>query len=494
MSDVKGVVPAARVFHRLRQFDGLKRFLLGTGFFLLYFTHQSFRIDWVHGQETHNAYERARKSAGNVPFWQHESFASQMEFMGKDLGRLIPALHASCLNCDLAITHESHDVKDLALRDFDCTDIEMTPGSSYYPARDCEVVDAQFAEKPTPDNVPCCLNMTLIEASYSLKVWHRIKHPAITEPDWLSPGHATLDDLLAMDSMYSAGPPDFGRPELSAEKKEVFSQFREQVVAPFPGFNASQYPMGSALYVLHAIDIKEFIAQIIISREQRMIGLECRAAWLDKKNSPGYVVPRKRYWSYNPMPDQMDEAGYIVLVIFLCFFYIVGVAHEVLAGYSECLTIRELGKWLCQLSYLLFVTVNLLPVLAEMSKPNLKLSDWILFVSCNELLLAIRAFYEGKVLGPLRLVVQTIIYATGNLVNLFVPVTAMSIIIAYVSGQLFGLETTHESTKFIARAPDSNSLGCADHVVLVRALAETHIRELCCRCARWLLQCCASGD
>ena len=78
MSDVKGVVPAARVFHRLRQFDGLKRFLLGTGFFLLYFTHQSFRIDWVHGQETHNAYERARKSAGNVPFWQHESFASQV--------------------------------------------------------------------------------------------------------------------------------------------------------------------------------------------------------------------------------------------------------------------------------------------------------------------------------------------------------------------------------------------------------------------------------
>ena len=88
---------------------------------------------------------------------------------------------------------------------------------------------------------------------------------------------------------------------------------------------ANETNAGTYLYVANSID-EGFIAQVIISRNQHMIGVECKArcaaliffstavlalifffcaaalpdvcSWLDKFNSPGIVVPAQiRPWA-----------------------------------------------------------------------------------------------------------------------------------------------------------------------------------------------------
>jgi hypothetical protein len=116
---------------------------------------------------------------------------------------------------------------------------------------------------------------------------------AVLEPDFLTPGEISLQDLLEIDAMFLTGPPDFGHTELEPWKKEVFMSIDYR-------FPTNTSNAGSYLYVENSIDVVgSSLAQVIIARGQQMIGLELSAEWRSKENSPGYVVASELVWSYN---------------------------------------------------------------------------------------------------------------------------------------------------------------------------------------------------
>ena len=90
-----------------------------------------------------------------------------------------------------------------------------------------------------------------------------ISLPEFLDRDFLTPGVISIDDLVAIDDRFNDGPPNFGAEGLALWKREIFTQINQDLP-----------PMvqraGSYLYVNNAVDTG-FIAQVIISREQRMV-------------------------------------------------------------------------------------------------------------------------------------------------------------------------------------------------------------------------------
>lgn len=229
---------------------------------------------------------------------------------------------------------------------------------------------------------------------------------------------------------------------------------------------------GSYLYVTNSVD-EGFIAQIIVAREQRMVGFECHATWLDKLtalqrqqekkgssvklNSPRYVIPEQLYWSYNPG----SSAGLVVLNSFNWIFYTLGALHEFLSIYQDCHTFKDVGKviinrglyqvcfgmvWLGGISgmvsfemvfwegsagplswmQVVLLGTYALPLVPELAKPTMRVSTWTLLISLVELMIAVRTFVDGKVLKPCQLIVYTVEHAASYLVRLLFLVSFMA--------------------------------------------------------------------
>ena len=49
----------------------------------------------------------------------------------------------------------------------------------------------------------------------------------------------------------------------------------------------------------------------MISRHQRMMGIECSAEWRDKLNSPDIVVAQRTFWAFNFLSSQ-GESSYTI--------------------------------------------------------------------------------------------------------------------------------------------------------------------------------------
>ena len=96
------------------------------------------------------------------------------------------------------------------------------------------------------------------------------------------------------------------------------------------------------MYVTSSLD-EGFIAQVLVSRDQRMVGFECRAEWLDQANSPEYVTPKQQYWSYNPSIEISVWFKLLLAVMWLSWG--VQFLHEVLNSYSEMANCDALEFW-----------------------------------------------------------------------------------------------------------------------------------------------------
>lgn len=212
--------------------------------------------------ETRERYERSRIAIGAPEFDERDTFPELVDFLNIDLDNLTTDLEKKCKNCRVAITGANKDLKDLDLEEFVCTDFDSISGLDSYPDRDCKAVDYDYALEPDAMKAPCCLNQSLVQASMAIMTWTKWA-PEFLDRDFLTPGVISIGDLVAIDDRFNDGPPNFGAEGLALWKREVFTRINQDLP-----------PMvqraGSYLYVNSAVDTG-FIAQVIISREQRMV-------------------------------------------------------------------------------------------------------------------------------------------------------------------------------------------------------------------------------
>jgi hypothetical protein len=429
------VVPASLLFDRMKEFEGFKRFALTLLFLLFYIASCATTIDWVYARETYSLYNLAEKNIGALPFDKRDLYQEQVDFVNRDFDLLTTNLLKICTNCKVAITDQAKDLKNMALNEFVCSDFDSLDGSNDYPDRDCLKVDMEYARAPSPANAPCCINQTLVTASMSVMTFAKFA-PEFLEDEFLSEGALDLKDLEGIDDALLAGPPHFGRPELAASKKAVFARVYERAMLPLINADwAAVINPGSALYVLQSLE-EAFMAQVIVSRNQRMVGVECHAKWLDKINSPGYVVPHRKIWSFNfGAEPTYNPSSLVLLPLFTWTFWVLGMLHEFLSIYQEVPKsnqmavkdrLRNFFSSLCGrsfFSWLLFL-ITFLPILPALGKASMGVDAYTVWVSVVTLLVAMRVFVEGKVLKPCLLVVRTIEHGTSTCVTWHARITA----------------------------------------------------------------------
>jgi len=409
----------------LNERSGIKGTVLYTIFAALYMAYQTLRCDWQFGALTYSTYNTVRTKL-DLPAYDKRTMVSQLvDFLNSDFDQLTTELDKSCLDCEIALTDVDGDLQDMDMKQFVCGDFASTVGTSEYPPRDCATVDADYAAQPSAQKAPCCLNQTLVQASMSVMVWAHVQ-PQFLEPDFLSPGPLSLLDLLTVDSMIYEGGPDFGMPSLPQWKKDLFA--RTASLLPSPVASAGAY-----LYLRRSVD-EGFVVQVIISRHQRMLGIECRAKWLDKVNEPDAVVSSQTFWTQNFRA--IHDGLQFLIWLFWCWSFL----HEILGFYSRNLTPHALFEELSQVYTIFFAFTTISPVIAELTKAGLNLTQWTLWISVNEAAIGLRCFDEGQhMMVGLKIVVQTMKTAFYSLGSLIFLTFFMSLVVGFIYGQLFGV-------------------------------------------------------
>jgi hypothetical protein len=329
------------------------------------------------------------------------------------------------LDCDIALTDVNGDLKDMDMTQFVCGDFASNAGSTEYPSRDCPIADAEYARLPSAQKAPCCLNQTLVQASMSVMVWDRFQ-PEFLQPDFLSPGPVSLADLLDIDRMLYVGGPDFGSPSLPEWKRKLFVHSADLIPR---GVKAA----GAFLYLSNSVD-EGFVVQVIISRQERMLGIECRATWTDKLNEPGLVRSAQTFWTR----DYRDKHMWVLVLSLV--FWSWSLLHEILGYFSRNLTFRALVAELLQIYTVFFAFTTFSPMIAELTTSGMSLSQWSIWCTINEAAMGLRCFDEGQhMLVGLKVVVRTMKIALYSLGSLIFLTFFMSIVVGLIYGQLFGV-------------------------------------------------------
>ena len=157
---------------------------------------------------------------------------------------------AVCAACEVGLTPQRRDMTFLSLEDFVCSDFDSRHGSNYYPSRDCESEDADWAAHPSSLSAPCCANATLVTASIAM----------MTESLALGVTEMPLDTLLS-------GGTD-------------------------PSYSSTEY------FINHHVTEDNFLLQLIVSRSQRMAGSSFHVVEGDA-DAPNRVQILPIYWSFN---------------------------------------------------------------------------------------------------------------------------------------------------------------------------------------------------
>jgi len=427
-------LPAKFLRTWLNERSAIKGFLLYFIFTVIYMAYQTLRCDWQFGALTYKTYNDARDNLQIPAFDTRTTIHQLVDFLNSDFDRLTTALDASCLDCDIALTDVQGDLQDMDMTQFVCGDFESTVGTTEYPSRDCKTVDASYAEHPSAERAPCCLNQTLVQASMSVMVWARLQ-PEFLEPNFLSPGPLSLKDLLNIDESIRVGAPDFGKPSLPQWKKDIFLHLLSESHIP-PGVKAA----GAYLYLSKSVD-EGFVVQVIVSRRERMLGIECRATWRDKDNEPGVVNPSQTFWTQN------YRDRYYHLAVLMWIFWFWSLMHELLGYYSRNLTLRALVAELFQVYTVFFAFSTFSPLIGECTKMGLTLSKWSMWITINEAIMGLRCFDEGQhMLVGLKVVVRTLKIALYSLASLIFLTFFMSIVVGLIYGQLFGVVDSNLDT------------------------------------------------
>jgi len=349
---------------------------------------------------------------------------------------------SACRNCRVALTDIAVDLSSLSLLQFICSDFDSTEGSNDYPTRDCDEADTQYALTPTLQHAPCCNNDTLISASMSMMAWGQIE-PRFLEPDFLSPGEISLMDLLEIDARLEAGPPDWGESGSNSStnfldlwKRDIFMSLSDRL-GMGRGRDGTSSASGAGLlaYTKKSIDTKgESLAQVIISRDQRMVGMELGAEWLDQYTSPNNLESRQVVWSLNANAYKGETGLWAAMGVLL----LIGLAHEVADLYGDCLTAADLRSRLFD-PFLVFRAATLvLPFLLQ-SLSHLSVSEQVTVTSYIIVLMSLRCFIELQVISPLKMVIAPVLHAMAQLGSVCFIIAFMGLILALLNGHLFGV-------------------------------------------------------
>ena len=217
------------------------------------------RLDWWHGHQTLVWLEEAHSKAGVAPLTSAEEVVDIANYLDGSLGKVIGELDAMCTNCEVGLTPKRSDMTYLSLADFICSDFDSVEGSAAYPSRDCTQVDTLWAASPSSLTAPCCTNATLVRASVAMMT--EALAYGITE--------------LPLQTLLSGGTD--------------------------PSYSSTEY------FVQHYIDRYSFILQLIVSRDQRMVGVSNYASKTASVDAPSRVNVVPGYWSFNYQASKMQS-------------------------------------------------------------------------------------------------------------------------------------------------------------------------------------------
>jgi len=219
-------------------------------------------------------------------------------------------------------------------------------------------------------------------------------------------------------------------------------RYERDTMDPRPG-------AGLFAYTKKSIDTPgESLAQVIISRDQRMLGMELGAEWVDSITSPHNVHSNQVVWSLNIAALKGERGLWATMAV----IFLVSVSHEVGELYGECLTVAELIKRLLNPWLIFKAAVLVVPFLLQFIS-SLAVSLRVTVNSYIIVIMSLRFFIELQVLSPFRMVIAPVLYAMTQLGSVVVIVALMGLILAMLYGQLFGVfdSTLHLSTTGFAK-------------------------------------------
>eukprot|EP00411_Alexandrium_monilatum_P075782 CAMPEP_0175490156 /NCGR_PEP_ID=MMETSP0096-20121207/1112_1 /TAXON_ID=311494 /ORGANISM="Alexandrium monilatum, Strain CCMP3105" /LENGTH=729 /DNA_ID=CAMNT_0016792061 /DNA_START=33 /DNA_END=2223 /DNA_ORIENTATION=- len=389
----------------------LKGLVLYFCFFITKFVHYNLETDWIYAAETVNLFRRAMDrqegiNANEDPWCDkklqrstHTGEACWWSFMESkntdDLlmfltGRItVFAGHMKkvCPECDVSIAAVGLSLESLSLEKFACADFDSVKGSNYYPPRDCRVADSVWSANPRADLAPCCENETLVQASMIV-----MAH-AVTEGQ----------------QVWTTGLPS----DLSVQSyQETWKKF-----------------------IGRQLDAEDSLAQLVISRGQRMAGINFKAKKMNWEWSPGSVTVTKTYWSRRyDIPGTLNW-----LKVFALLFAILSGIHYLIECFAMYMSSRaDVVKWAQRPLTWLTLASYVCPALAYISDSYVSVNTWTLLVGISEVVMLARLFFEAEVIPPCRILLKTMRLASGPLATLSGVLFVFIILLAGICGMLFG--------------------------------------------------------
>jgi len=383
----------------------LKGLVVYTAYFLTYYVHYQLLLDWIFAGNTIALYRKARSlqdgvDAGVDPWcsrstgksahtgldcWWHfkdsETIEHLHEYLAERISTFASGVQTICPNCRVGITTSGISLESLSLEDFACADFSSAQDSNAYPERDCVLSDSSWQATPTARTAPCCRNKTLVQASL------------------------TMMARKADDGQESA-------------------------------------PLASLLgdrdiwYKFIALKMKEgsTFVQVVISRGQRMVGILYEAHARSQEWMPDQVNAIKTYWSRRyDIPKTL-----ITLEVVYWLFGAWSLLHTLAECWSICTDRPSFFIWAQRPNTALVFLTCLPPLVVRVADPFLGVNDWTLLVAACEIIMLARLFFEAEVIPSCRILLRAMAVATSQLTTLMFVLGVLILILAGISGQLFG--------------------------------------------------------
>jgi len=418
----------------LRKLSKLKSLFCFFAFYATFVTLSTIRMDYWHGHETLTWLTEAHSHAGVEPMTHAEELTQITDYLDGSLADVVSELKRICTNCEVGLTPKQRDMTFLGLDDFICSDFDSTVGQRHYPSRNCPLEDAAWAASPSSLTAPCCSNATLVRGSVAM----------MTESIAYGITELPLTRLLGGGSD--------------------------------PSYSSTEY------FVNHYVETKAFILQLIVSRDQRMAGIEYYVG-KHKTDAPNILRVLPQYWSFNYAADGLEDA----LFIFMCVAGAMTLAHDRRLMVEHFFGDPELKNRLVQRGsrgsvyhlpwwhwlplevlewskrWSLYVTLIeipsvLLPMLFEVMLPFLQLPTWTFWIAFSEMVLSIRLLHEGTLAPALKRLVAVFDEATPNMIALVVVLIPLTALTSLMHSQLFGLFDDGFSDPFVSLSRVVNML------------------------------------
>jgi hypothetical protein len=192
------------------------------------------------------------------------------------------------------------------------------------------------------------------------------------------------------------------------------------------------------------------LMQVIVSRAQRMIGINYKATYVDTEWTPELVQPFMTFWSFRydyaatSMPWLYDLET-LIFRIFI-FSWVLCFLHEMEAVNQNSNSRNDFLAFIFRPSWLLINLPSIIsPIAAEMFKSNLSVSDYVLWTGASTLVMLVRFFQTGIVVGPFRRMVGTLKLAAPQLTSFACAAGVTMYVVSEVEHNMFGVYTSLSS-------------------------------------------------